>query len=349
MKEVDYIVVGLGIAGLSFCEQLLKHNKSFIVFDTGDLSSTRVSAGVINPLVLKRFTPVWNAHEHISNAFPFYENLSHKLNVTIMEELPMYRIFNSVEEQNNWTVASDKKELSQFLHTSIIPNTNPFINAPFGFGKVNNTGRVFSGLLLDTYKQFLQKKECILSEAFDYSLLEETEANVSYKNISAKKIVFSEGASVRNNPFFPKELLIPNKGEFLVIKAPKLKFHAMLKSSIFIFSLGNDLYKIGATYNREDVTCEITSEAKEELLKSFSKIISSPFTVVSQIAGIRPTTKDRRPLLGTLKDSERKVFYSGLGTRGIMSSPSLAQKLFDFIENDAPLDREIDIKRHYKS
>ena len=55
MKEIDYIVVGLGIAGITFCEELEKNNKTFIVYDTGNSASTKVSAGVINPVVLKRF------------------------------------------------------------------------------------------------------------------------------------------------------------------------------------------------------------------------------------------------------------------------------------------------------
>ncbi|MFT6687119.1 MAG: glycine oxidase [Saprospiraceae bacterium] len=348
MKEVDYIVVGLGIAGLSFCEQLIKNKKTFIVFDDGKKSSTLISAGVINPLVLKRFTPVWNAKEHISTAFPFYKKLSEKLHAPVLEEYPMYRIFNNVEEQNNWMVASDKNELKSFLHPEIVKNTNPSINAPFGFGKVNQTARVFSELLIEKYREYLQRIKSYSSETFEYSKLSETEESVQYKGISAKKIVFAEGASVRNNPFFPKELLIPNKGEFIVVKVPGLQFHAMLKSSIFIISLGNDLYKVGATYDREDISYETTGSAKEELMKNFEKVITAPYEVVSQIAGIRPTTKDRRPLLGTLNASNKKVFFSGLGTRGIISSPSLSQRLYRHLECGETLDKEINIQRYYK-
>ncbi|MGB0261074.1 MAG: NAD(P)-binding protein [Flavobacteriaceae bacterium] len=38
--RVDYIVVGLGLAGLAFCEQLRKNNKSFVVFDHGPTSAS---------------------------------------------------------------------------------------------------------------------------------------------------------------------------------------------------------------------------------------------------------------------------------------------------------------------
>jgi len=36
---------------------------------------------------------------------------------------------------------------------------------------------------------------------------------------------------------------------------------------------------------------------------------------------------------------------NGLGTRGVMISPYVAQQLYNHIENEALLDSEIDIKR----
>jgi glycine/D-amino acid oxidase-like deaminating enzyme len=45
---------------------------------------------------------------------------------------------------------------------------------------------------------------------------------------------------------------------------------------------------------------------------------------------------------------ENKVFFNGLGTRGITSAPSLAKSLYDYIEKDLEFPKEIDIKRYYK-
>jgi len=131
MREVDYIIVGLGIAGISFCEQLRKNNKSFVVFDDGKTTSTAVSGGVFNPLVLKRFTKTWKAEDFIAHAVPFYETLSSELHTSIFSEIPIYRILSSVEEQNNWTVACDKKEMSPFMFSENIKNENakPIIKA----------------------------------------------------------------------------------------------------------------------------------------------------------------------------------------------------------------------------
>ncbi len=358
MKELDYIVVGLGIAGVSICEQLEKNNKRFVVFDKGNYTSTIVSAGLINPVVLKRFTPVWNASNHISSSILFYKTLSEKLNIPLFEDMPMLRIFKSNEEQNNWMVASDKNDLSSFLHPEIIININPNINAPFGFGKVKSTGKIDTVLLINSYKKYLKKSNCLMNDSFNYKQLQQEENRIVYDNYIAKKIIFSEGYATKDNPYFPKEiinnknlsekLILPNKGEYLIIKSPELQLNAMLKTTLFIIPLGDNLYKVGATYDREDESTYTTNNAKKELVIKLKKIINCPFEVVDQVAGIRPTTRDRRPFLGTLKETENIIFFNGLGTRGITSAPSLAELLYQHIENKKPLPKDVDIKRHYK-
>jgi len=55
--KVDYIIVGLGLAGLAFAEELIQANKSFIVFEDDSQTSSLVAGGVYNPVILKRFSP----------------------------------------------------------------------------------------------------------------------------------------------------------------------------------------------------------------------------------------------------------------------------------------------------
>ena len=121
MDKIDYIIVGLGIAGISICEQLRKNNKSFVVIDAKS-SATSVAGGVVNPCVLKRFNPVWNSDSFFEYAFPFYKNLEAFISQEIVLETRVLKIFASNEDQNNWIVASDKKELEKYLKDELYPN-----------------------------------------------------------------------------------------------------------------------------------------------------------------------------------------------------------------------------------
>lgn len=343
--EVDYIVVGCGLAGIAFCEKLREHNKSFLVFDDGSQQSSTVAGGLYNPVVLKRFTSVWKSKEQLEKALPFYNNLEKQFGLKLDYKIPVYRKFASLEEQNDWFAASDKPNLSEYLSPKIIKNTNKNINAPFGFGEVLGTGRIDVNALVTTYKNYLSNNQILLKEAFDYSLVESTGQGILYKGIKAKYVVFSEGFGVKKNPFFENLPLVPAKGELLIVEAPDLNMDFVLKGNGFLIPIGSNQYIVGATYNWDDTTHQTTDDAKEELLDKLKSLIRCKFKIVGQVAGVRPTVKDRRPLVGQHLQHKNLYVLNGLGTRGVMIGPYVAEQLFNFIEYKQPLDKEIDIKR----
>ncbi|QAA81798.1 FAD-binding oxidoreductase [Aequorivita sp. H23M31] len=345
MKEVEYIVVGLGIAGICFCEQLRKNGKSFIAIDNGRDGSTARSGGVLNPTVLKRFNAAWNSSEFYPAAISFYQNLSKALDLDLFRETPILRVFKSVEEQNDWSVASDKRELQSFLSSSFVQNDNPNIAAPFGFGEVMGTLRIDTKLLLNEYQKFLTARNQVYQNDFDYKELSVSESRVVYQTLSSKKIVFCDGVGAMHNPFFPENGIIPNKGEYLIVNAPDLKLEVLLKGPMYIIPIGNSLYKVGGTFGRDDFSEKPTAKARQEILTKLKSMINCSFEVVDQTVGIRPTTRDRKPLIGSLPDNPRIGFLNGLGSRGFTMAPLLSQILFNNISSGIPIPKDMDINR----
>ncbi len=343
--KVDYIIVGCGLAGIAFCELLKKNKKTFVVFDNNSQLSSSVAGGLYNPVVLKRFTPVWKSKEQLELALPMYLNIEKELNVKLDYKIPVYRRFTSIEEQNNWFTASDKVGLSGWLSANIKKNDNPSIDAEFGFGEVLETGRIDSPLLIESYQEYLKEKKVFFSEEFNYNELVFDDNSIIYKNINAKNIVFAEGFGIKKNPFFNYLPLKEAKGELVIIKAKDLKIDYVLKSSVFLIPLGDDKYIVGATYNWKDKTNNITQEAKEELLNKLKTVLKCNYDVVDQVAGIRPTVIDRRPLVGVHNKHSNMYVLNGLGTRGVMIAPYIAEQLYNFIDNSKPLESEIDITR----
>lgn len=341
----DYIIVGSGLAGIAFSEFASNHNKSFVVINNQSQNSSRIAGGLYNPVILKRFSEVWQAQEQLDLLYSFYGNIEKKLGVKLDYRLPLLRRFYSVEEQNNWFTASDKPNLSKFLSTNLITKKWKSIDSPFNFGEVLHSGYLDTEFLLEQYKKHLISLNVYQEETFDYSQLIPNSEYVEYKNIKAKNIIFAEGFGLLLNPFFSMLPLDGTKGELLLIKAPNLNLDVIIKSSIFIIPLGNDLYKVGATYNWEDKTNVPTEAAKKELVDNLSELINCDFEIIEHYAGVRPTVKDRRPLVGSHPIHKNIHVLNGLGTRGVMLAPAMALALFNNIENDLPLDKNIDIKR----
>ena len=345
----DYIIVGSGLAGIAFAETLLQHNKSFIIFDNKSQSSSSIAGGLYNPVILKRFSEVWNAKPQLETANSFYAAIEKKLAVQFDFKIPIYRKFFSVEEQNNWFTASDKPNLAPFLSTTIIHKKYNGIDAPFGYGEVLQTGYVDTIALLTHYHSYLKKLNVFASTTFNYSELKTFDNHIEYQDIKAKHIVFAEGFGMHSNPFFNYLPLDGTKGELFIIRAAELDLDVIINTSVFILPLGDNLYKVGATYNWEDKTNTPTEEGKQELIDRIKEILNCDFEIVEHFAGVRPTVKDRRPLLGTHPKHANLHILNGLGTRGVMLAPTLAKDLYNFIENGKPLDNANDIKRYATS
>ena len=342
---IDYLIVGCGLAGISFSEIALANNKSILVIDNNSQQSSKIAGGLYNPVILKRFSEVWQAKEQLALMSQFYDDLEKKLQVKIDFKKPILRKFFSIEEQNNWFAASDKQALSPFLSTSIITQKYSGIDSPFNYGEVLHTGYVDTALLLDYYKNYLSQQQFLLQESFDYDALEILADGVKYKNIEARHVIFAEGFGMHANPYFNDLPLDGTKGELFIIKAANLNLDVIVNTSVFILPLGDGLFKVGATYNWKDKTDLPTEEGKQELVERIKEIINCDFEIVEHFAGVRPTVRDRRPLVGTHTNYKNLHILNGLGTRGVMLGPAMAKELFDFIENGVPLQKEIDIKR----
>ena len=345
---VDYLVVGLGLAGISFCHTLEEENKTFHVVSDNSQRSSWVAGGLYNPVILKRFKPAWKATQQLSELKPFYASLENKLGVRLNYPTPVWRRFNSAEEQNLWFEASDHPQLKTFLNLELKPNENPGIKASYGYGEVNGTGRIDTRALVDAYAEYLDKASLLTHGKLDFRKIEITSEGITYNNVQASNIVFATGYGIRENPFFNYLPLEGTKGELLTIRSPDLREKRVIKSSVFIIPLGDDLYRIGATYQRKDKSNQPTDEARAELLKKLDSFIDCDYELVDHIAGIRPTVTDRRPLVGRHPAHNNLYVLNGFGSRGVMIAPFASSRLFRYIEHKEALPEEMDIIRFEK-
>ena len=343
--NTDYIIVGSGLAGIAVTEELKSRDRSFVVFEDESQTSSLVAGGMYNPVVLKRFNPVWKGAEQLDVALPFYQKLEERFEKTYDISMDILRIFKSVEEQNNWFSACDKPRLKPFLVSEIEENNYPAVRADYLMGRVKGTGRVIVRDLVNDYRGHLMSEGRLIKESFEHDRLEISDSRVRYGTCEADRVIFCEGNGMMNNPYFKDLPLEGTKGELITIFAPDLELTEVLKSAVFVMPLGEHLYKIGATFNWTDKTNSPTEKGREELIEKLKRVISCEFEIRDHEAGVRPTTQDRRPLLGIHPRHPGLAVFNGLGPRGVMSAPFLARQLVDFLEDDVLLDPEVNISR----
>jgi len=348
--NVDFIIVGQGLAGTLLAHKLFRQNKTFVVFnDPAQLKSSDVAAGLINPVVFRRMTKSWL----VDDAFPQMETTYHELEELVQEQLyfpgQMMKILGE-DGIDFWKEKIFANQLEEYLEVEPILNfRNPAISNTFSFGCVNKSGRLDIQKLIFAFAKFLNQQNSIRNEKLDYEKLVLQPDSVAYDNVTASKIIFCEGSAASQNPFFNSLKFKHSKGEVLELKIPELNLNEIVSDEVFVMPIGNHRYKVGATYTWDELNDEITDSARNELLDKFQNISSTHFEVLSQKAGIRPTMHDRKPVIGLLPDNPQIGIFNGLGSKGVLLGPYFAKQLAVFlIGNSSTIHPEVDINRYFK-
>ena len=339
MKKVDYIIVGDGYAALFFAHQLIKNNKSFYLFSEGKKSASFVSAGIINPAVLKRFTTFWLAQEQIDSLKKTLSEIEGYTHKNYLIEKPILRVFHDEKEKELWLKKSS--EIS-FLSNDFIKINS--IKNPFGCGKVNHSARLNVRDFFTDLMNYLEQNSHLIKEKFDYNLVK-TE-NSTYKNIQFKNIIFAEGMAVKENPYFSEIPVEANKGHHLEVKlSEKIEEDFTIKKKHFIFPLNENTYYYGGTYDREQIHHKIDNSAVEKLINALAEFYPNDFEVTQVKFGFRPTVKDRRPIVGAHSEFKNFYVFNGLGARGILNGNYFAINLYNHLENGEEIHPDVDLKR----
>lgn len=336
MKKTHTHIVGWGIAGANIAWQLHQRNLPFTVYNKDEENASTVAAGLVNPVVFKRLTKSWKADTLLPYAEKVYTEIESALQTSFTSRLPIRRIFASLEEQNNWTSIYGDGRHDQYMD-AVTACEHPKINAPFLSGTIHSIGHVNTSTFLEKLKTYFLSKGISFEHDFDYA-----DINTSDRTI------FCEGHLIKNNPYFNYLPLKPTHGEVITIHAPQLQLSEIINKNMFILPLGNNLYKVGSTYNWELNKPITSTAAKIELCEKMREFISVDFTVVNHEAGIRPTVLDRRPLIGKHPEKAQLFVFNGMGTKGVMIAPYYAHQLIEFIDKNQALDEEVNIERFSK-
>ena len=345
--KYDYIVIGFGIAGMTITFQLKREGKKVLVIDGNEIKASHVAAGMYNPVILKRFTLAWRATELLDYSKLFYKDLEAYLGCSTTQELPVYRRFHNIKEQNNWFEAIDKPSLAKYLSPYIKNDDSKAIAAPFKYGEVVGTGRVLVKNIYDKFRAELIKGNHFLNEEVNYDTIEINDHGISINGYASSKVIFCEGFSMLKNPYFNYLPLSTNRGAYIVFKCKDLNLNVAIKSHYFLLPLGDGIYKYGATYQnhiqiKEGANPELE---KESLVTQLESLIGIPYKIIDFVAGVRPTVKDRRPLVGSHPIHKNLIVFNGLGTRGVTQAPDASRELYDYLERNSQLPDEIDITR----
>lgn len=345
----EFLIIGSGLSAWVIAHTLFFNNISFKVIGNPALSScSNVAAGIWNPIVFKRFTKSWLADELINELILFYEKTELITKKKYLTKRQILKLFYEEQEKNLW-IKKQKLELENFLNKTIINSKSINLNDAIltnELGVVENCGNLNVEEFIIASKTFFNTyyKE----EIFNYSDVQVNLNSISYKEENYLNVIFAEGYLVKNNPYFNFIPLKPAKGEIIEIEHNTLNLkNYILNKDGFIFNSANQIFKVGATYNWSDLNDTPTENGKNELIKKISLLTTNNYKIINHKAGVRPSSSDRRPIIGKHPKYKNLWVFNGLGTKGVMLAPYFAKQLINFYLKKEMLNLEVDVNRFY--
>ncbi len=346
MKEVDFLIVGQGIAGSLLACELINRGQKVVVLDKGeeDKSSSFAAAGLYNPITGRKMVKTWMADKLFPIIAPYYKNLERELATSFHEAMPIYRPFASIEEQNDWQGKAGTEIFAPYVkEIRSEPIGYREVIDPFGGLLLNYTGVVDLPKALRALKAYFENKGIYEVEVFQYQNVREVSDGMIYRDWKAQAIIFCEGTGVTGNPFFKGLKMRPVKGELIDIKT---NFHPNQIVNRGVFMIPRDrTIRVGSTYDHQDLTWQPTEKGRSMIEEKLSNLFNGTYEVIGAFAGIRPATFDRRPFVGLMKNKPGIGIFNGLGTKGVSLAPYFAPMMADFLLGEQVLLPEVDVNR----
>jgi len=349
--NIDVLIIGQGISGTFLSYYLQNEGKSFLVIDNNySRSPSKIAAGIINPVTGRRLVTVWMVEDIMPFAWKAYQAIGHALGINAISQKSIIDFFPNPFMRESFLQKIETGD--QYVHAYPEQNHfNNFFNYELGCGEIRPVYTAHLETLLPAWRSHLLKDNFLWEEDFEISHLKVEAEKIYYNDIVAEKIIFCDGTSSFDNPFFKRLPFAPNKGEALVVEIPGLPSQHIYKKNMLLTPLqeaGANLFWIGASYIWDFDNANPTEAFRESTEQALRQWLKIPFTIVEHRSGLRPATLERRPFVGFHPLHPSIGILNGMGTKGCSLAPFFAKQLTDNLVYQLPIAKDADVNRFAK-
>jgi glycine/D-amino acid oxidase-like deaminating enzyme len=344
--NTEFLIIGQGLCGTWLSYWLKEMGRSVLVLDEyKEDSPSRVAAGIINPVTGRRHVSTWKADILMPFAKEQYKVMGTKLGTKSISEKTLIDFFPSPQMRLSFLKRVEEKG----EYVSLPSDEDQFrqeFNYDLGFGKIFPTYTAHLEELLPAWRRHLLSEGELVEDHFDRSALKMEEGGISYKSIEASSIIFCDGPSGVEDPWFRNLPYAVNKGEMLLLQIPDLDADHLYKRSVSLVPLAEKgLWWVGSNYGWELEPVRITEAFRsqtETLLKSWLK---PSFKVIDHKISLRPANIERRPFVGKHPLHPSIAILNGMGSKGTSLAPWYAKQLAEHLVSGKPIDPEASVDR----
>ena len=341
--QVDFLIVGQGLAGSLLAKELLRRGRTVhVVDDRWKSSSSQVAAGLMTPLTGRRFTLTKDYPELFALARARLTEFG------VFRPLQVYRMFVDEEQRTRGLKRTECTSCQPFISrvTSARGELDEGLTDEFG-GALMNGAWVDLPKLMSEVRSELIAIGSLTEASFDPAEAIASADGVSWRQVRAGALVYCDGyKSAQRGPFkyLPWQ---PAKGEALTIRADIADKPFILNREGWALPLGQGVWRTGTNWQWDRLDEDPTEAQKEKLIGRFRGYFGRHVSVEvdAHIAGVRPCTSDNHPFLGIHPTEPRTYLFGGLGPRGTVWAPAMADEMAAYLCDGRALRKECDLAR----
>ncbi len=292
--EKRWTIVGQGLAGTCLAWALWEREEGFVLIDRGAGGSSRVAAGMVNPITGKNFEPSWRIAEFLPDALAFYQAVEGRIGRQVWHPYPVLRLAGSGKE---W-----RKILSKLDAPDVAPWVTGEVAPPEGWAgalELHGGGRLDTRAFMDGSREFFEKAG--VYQKGDFS-----------GEVSSRVIRCDGAAGLMTGRYGPHRCA---KGEILTVRAAGWdESRIRIGAGGWLVPQGGGLFKVGSTYEWDELDELPTEKGRARVEEIASRLGGGSFEIVAHEAGVRPILRRSQPLVGPVK--EGGWMFNALGSKG---------------------------------
>tara|TARA_B100001057_G_scaffold248965_2_gene249198 strand:- start:28990 stop:29991 length:1002 start_codon:yes stop_codon:yes gene_type:complete len=329
VKKYDYLIIGQGVAGSAMAWKLYFKKKSFIILDSEiKNSASNAALGIYNPITGRRKALTWNVVKLFKNLEDFYKRIEDYIGTKILFKKKIYRLLKDHGDFNDWSVRLSNKKFHSFIkelsNDMVITDKSGYVDVR---KYINETRKYFK--TRDRYRKYKLNNK-------DISIVKN---KIKLKEFDSKNVIMCLGINQKKIKCFD-DLEIKEVSGSSILTESNISMNHILNKKISIINSSKNTFHIGSTYHNGS-----ENTGYNKILDQAENILNKKLKLKEVLFGIRSASKDRRPIVGRHHNISNLFLINGLGSKGVSQSPYSANQLFDYIENNKELDKEINLKR----
>ncbi len=351
LQHFDTIIIGQGLAGTTLAWHLLRRKQSILVLDQeNSVTCSKIAAGLITPITGMRLVISWRFRELLQTAEQFYRKIEQKTASRFYHQRGIIRLFSSQAEQDRFTKKLETQEFCDLVQQPISNfNHNLFSSLMGGFEmpaacQLHVSQYLAASRVNFQNRNYYQRADVNMNEDI---ILTANEVQIPKYGISATRLIFCQGAEDRNNPWFPQLKFKPAQGEILTLEIPESQETRIINHKSWLAPMPESKFAAGSTYEWDQLDSKPTENGKQEIVAKLKKFLRCPFQILDHRAAIRPALQDQKPIIGMHPKFKQVGIMNGLGSKGSLQAPWLAENFANYICEGKPIDSQVDLNQRY--